>query len=70
MCKNRKTPLLIGCVKSNMGHGESASSFCGMVKSIIALEKGIIPPNLHYNKANSLCPGLTKGTLKVQWEKF
>lgn len=64
-CKNRKTPLLVGCVKSNMGHCESSSAFCGLVKAVISMEKGMIPQNLHYEKPNSCCPGLTKGILKV-----
>jgi len=34
-CKNRKTPLLIGSVKSNMGHTEPASGLCQIAKVII-----------------------------------
>ena len=31
-CKNRTTPLLIGSVKSNMGHSEPASGLCSVAK--------------------------------------
>ena len=33
-CKNRTTPLLIGSVKSNMGHSESTSGLCSIAKVI------------------------------------
>ncbi|PSN47305.1 Fatty acid synthase [Blattella germanica] len=38
----RKTPLLIGSVKSNMGHSYGASSLCSMVKVLIAMQKGVV----------------------------
>lgn len=33
-CKDRKTPLLIGSVKSNLGHSEPACGLCQIVKVI------------------------------------
>lgn len=33
-CKDRTTPLMIGSVKSNMGHSEPASGLCQIVKVI------------------------------------
>ncbi|XP_017858729.1 PREDICTED: fatty acid synthase [Drosophila arizonae] len=64
-CKNRTTPLLIGSVKSNMGHSEPASGVCSVAKILIAMETGIIPGNLHYNKPNPDLYGLLDGRLKV-----
>uniref|UniRef100_A0A1I8NSS5 Fatty acid synthase n=1 Tax=Stomoxys calcitrans TaxID=35570 RepID=A0A1I8NSS5_STOCA len=64
-CKNRKTPLLIGSVKSNMGHSEPASGVCSIAKVLIAMEAGQIPANLHYKSPNPDLYGLMDGRLKV-----
>ncbi|XP_012261752.1 fatty acid synthase [Athalia rosae] len=64
-CKNRTTPLLIGSVKSNMGHSEPASGLCSIAKVLIGMETGIIPGNLHFNSPNLDIPALSDGRLKV-----
>ncbi|XP_055919370.1 fatty acid synthase [Eupeodes corollae] len=64
-CKDRPTPLLIGSVKSNMGHSEPASGVCSIAKVLIAMEEGIIPSNLHYSNPNPDLYGLVEGRLKV-----
>nr|POE79483.1 fumagillin dodecapentaenoate synthase [Quercus suber] len=38
-------PLIIGSIKSNVGHAEPAAGLSGLMKSIMAIEKGIIPGN-------------------------
>ncbi|KAK4641209.1 Polyketide synthase-like protein Preu9 [Podospora bellae-mahoneyi] len=37
-------PLLVGSVKSNVGHGEGASALASIMKVVLALERGAIPP--------------------------
>lgn len=37
-------PLLVGSVKSNVGHGEGASALASIMKVVLALEHGAIPP--------------------------
>lgn len=64
-CKDRKTPLLIGSVKSNMGHAEPASGLCAIAKMLIAMEAGVIPPNLHFSEPNTDIPALTEGRIRV-----
>ncbi|KAK2587686.1 hypothetical protein KPH14_003803 [Odynerus spinipes] len=64
-CKDRKGPLLIGSVKSNAGHSEPASGVTALAKVIIAMESGVIPPNLHYSTPNPDIPALVDGRLKV-----
>jgi acyl transferase domain-containing protein len=45
-------PLYVGAVKSNIGHLEGASGIAGVIKAILVLEKGIIPPNTNFEKPN------------------
>ncbi|XP_050299399.1 fatty acid synthase-like [Anthonomus grandis grandis] len=67
--KNRKTPLFVGSVKSNIGHTEPSSGLCSITKAIIAFETGYIPPNIHYNKPREGIKSLEDGRLRVVTEK-
>ncbi|EKG16355.1 Beta-ketoacyl synthase [Macrophomina phaseolina MS6] len=41
----RKTPLIIGSIKSNIGHSEPAAGISGVLKAVLALEHDVIPGN-------------------------
>ena len=45
-------PLWVGAVKSNIGHLEGCSGIASVIKTILVLEKGIIPPNTNFERAN------------------
>jgi len=64
-CRDREDTLLVGSVKSNMGHAEPASGMASLAKVLIAMETGIIPPNLHFFEPNPYIPGLLDGRLTV-----
>jgi acyl transferase domain-containing protein len=59
-----KTPLYIGSVKSNVGHLEGASGIISVIKAAMMLEKGMILPNINFEKANEAIP-FEKWNLKV-----
>ena len=44
--------LLIGSIKSNIGHLEPASGLAGLAKALVILDRGAIPPSLHFDKPN------------------
>ena len=52
IAKDRDRICHLGSVKSNMGHLESAAGIAGLLKSVLTLNHGIIPPNLHFNQPN------------------
>nr|QLI61974.1 fatty acid synthetase 2 [Streltzoviella insularis] len=64
-CKDRKDALLLGSVKSNMGHSEPASGLCSIAKIVVAIENSVIPGNLHYTSPNPDIPALSDGRIKV-----
>lgn len=55
----RDKPIFIGSVKPNVGHLEAGAGAVGFIKAVMALQKGVLPPQANLKKLNS----------KVNWEE-
>ncbi|KAH8409664.1 hypothetical protein KR222_001306 [Zaprionus bogoriensis] len=65
ICGQRDEPLLVGSVKSNVGHSEAASGICSLVKACFAFETGVIPPNINFTEVKPSILPLSEGRLIV-----
>ena len=60
-CRERDPdqPLIIGSVKTNVGHLEPAAGVAGLVKVMLSMKQGVIPPHLHFENP----------TPEIDWER-
>jgi acyl transferase domain-containing protein/NADPH:quinone reductase-like Zn-dependent oxidoreductase/SAM-dependent methyltransferase/acyl carrier protein len=54
LCANRpaESPLLIGSVKTNLGHLETAAGIAGLLKAVLVLKYSQVPASLHFRTPN------------------
>ena len=55
-------PLLIGSIKTNIGHAEAAAGLAGLLKVVMSLRHESIPPHLHFSQPN---PGIPWDELPI-----
>ncbi len=58
--RDPRRPLLIGSVKSNIGHIEWAAGIAAFIKTVLSLNKGVIPESLHLETPNP----------NVEWDRI
>ncbi|KAI0401422.1 hypothetical protein F4802DRAFT_601014 [Xylaria palmicola] len=65
--RSSSNPILIGSIKSNMGHSEPSSGIAGVMKAVLAIERGMIPPTVGIETLNPNVD-LKDGRLKIVTE--
>ncbi|MEE6179163.1 type I polyketide synthase [Mycobacterium sp. 050134] len=66
---HRRRPLRLGSVKTNIGHTGAAAGIAGLIKAVLALENGAIPPTPNFADPVSGLDGLglEVGTAVEPW---
>jgi len=58
-----EVPLLVGSVKTNIGHLEGAAGIAGLIKTALSIAHREIPPSLHFQAPN---PRIPLGELRIR----
>ena len=58
LCKERPIddPLRLGSVKANIGHLEASAGIAALIKGLLIIEHGVIPPQIQFSKPNPHIP--------------
>ncbi|PFH62335.1 hypothetical protein XA68_14062 [Ophiocordyceps unilateralis] len=52
LAAGRPTPLLCGSVKTQIGHTEAAAALAGVLKCVLSMEAGVLPPHKNFIEPN------------------
>ncbi len=58
--KQNTRPVVLGSIKSNIGHTEAAAGIAGVIKTVLSMQHGMIPKSLHSEELNE----------KIDWEAY
>jgi acyl transferase domain-containing protein/SAM-dependent methyltransferase len=60
------SPLFVGSIKTILGHTEGTAGLAGILKASLALQNGVIPPNLHFDHLSERVASFYKNLEVVQ----
>ncbi|EGQ9933738.1 hybrid non-ribosomal peptide synthetase/type I polyketide synthase [Vibrio vulnificus] len=52
MAEQREQPIILGALKTNLGHLEGAAGITGLIKAIEVMRHRVVPPNRHFQRLN------------------
>lgn len=65
---DRQREVHLGSVKANIGHTESASGIASLIKVILMMQHGEIPPQANFAKLNPVIPSLEEDHIIISTE--
>lgn len=61
--RSQSNPIFVGSIKPNIGHLEGAAGVAGLIKGVLMLEHGKVPPHINFLQGN---PDVSFDEWKVQ----